>query len=188
MYRLRGTEGSNPSLSARKNKMKLLIYAFEPFGQNAENISQQVLKQLRGRKNVMKMTLPVKFNITFIINAVESTKLNIILGLGQYPRGKKIRIERLAKNQQKSKGHLQTSITKNGPAKAVVTLKLQPDTNSWVSYNAGRYVCNYSIYVLLTNTITNNIPLAFLHIPKQIDVIKATDMVEHKIDEILAVV
>ena len=181
-------ESSRPECSAKKNQMKLLVYAFEPFGQNAENISQQVLKRLRGRKNVMRMTLPVKFNSTFIIDAIENTKPYIILGLGQYPRGKKIRIERLAKNQQKSKGHLQTSITENGSAKAVVTLKLQPDTNSWVSYNAGRYVCNYSIYVLLTNAITKNIPLAFLHIPKKVDVIKATDMVEHKIDEILAIV
>jgi pyrrolidone-carboxylate peptidase len=165
--------------------MKLLVYAFEPFGQNAENISQQVLKRLRVRKNVMKMSLPVKFNSSIIIDAVEDAKPNIILGLGQYPRGKKFRIERLAKNRRKSKGHLQTSITENGAAKAVVTLKLQPDVNSRISYNAGRYVCNYSIYVLLTNTITKDIPLAFLHIPKKVDVNKATEMVEHKIDEIL---
>ena len=182
------TEGSNPSLSARKNQMKLLVYAFEPFGQDAENISQQVLKRLRSRKNVMKMTLPVEFNSTYIIDAIENIKPGIILGLGQYPRGNKIRIERLAKNQQKSKGHLQTSITKNGPAKAFVTLELQPDINSRLSYNAGRYVCNYSIYVLLTNATTKDIPLAFLHIPKKVDVNKATEMVEHKIDEILAVV
>ncbi len=181
-------EGSNPSPSARKYQMKLLVYAFEPFGQNTKNISQQVLKQLRGRKNVKKIILPVKFNSTFVIKAIENIKPNIILGLGQYPRGKKIRIERLAKNQQKSKGHLQTSIKKNGPAKAAVTLKLQPDINSWVSYNAGRYVCNYSIYVLLTNAITKDIPFAFLHISKKVDVNKATDILEHKIDEILAVV
>jgi pyrrolidone-carboxylate peptidase len=165
--------------------MKLLVYAFEPFGRNKQNISQQVLKKLRRRKNVRKVTLPVEFNNSIFVGAVQGTKPSVILGLGQYPRGKKIRIERRGKNQQKTKTQLQRTITKDGQSTAIVTLKLYPDNTSWVSYNAGRSVCNYSIYVLLTDVITKDIPFAFLHIPKNMDIVKATKFVENKIDEIL---
>jgi pyrrolidone-carboxylate peptidase len=166
--------------------MKLLVYAFEPYGRNKQNISQQVLSKLRKREGVRKINLPVKFDSSVLLDAVRKTKPDAILGLGQYPRGKKIRIERLAKNQKKSKTQPLSTITSNVRPTVAVTLKLAPNNNAWISYNAGRYVCNYSIYVLLTNTATKDIPLGFLHIPKNTKLSKATKFVEGIIEEIYA--
>lgn len=164
--------------------MKLLIYGFEPYGKNTRNISQLVLNNLRKRQSINKIVLPVVFKSSELLNAVKELKPTVILGLGQYPRGHKIRIERLAKNQRKIKNQSKSIISKSNPSKVLVTLKLKADSNSWVSYDARSYVCNFSMYILLTDKLTKNIPFAFLHIPKKMDVATATQFVENKIKEI----
>src|SRR3989344_5604692 len=61
----------------------------------------------------------------------------------------------------------------------------KPDDNSLVSHDAGRYFCNYSMYILLTNPKTKDIPFAFLHIPKNFDLKEAVEFVENKVEKIL---
>jgi pyroglutamyl-peptidase len=165
--------------------MKLLIYAFEPFGRNEQNISHWVLNRLNKRKGLGKIVLPVEFNDSIFIKMVQAYRPDAILGLGQYPRGKKVRIERLASNERKTKGKAPSKIMSEGPHNAKTTLRLKSDSSSWISYNAGRFVCNYSMYVLLTNPVSQSIPLAFLHIPKNSDITQAVRFVESKIDEII---
>jgi pyrrolidone-carboxylate peptidase len=163
----------------------LLIYAFKPFAGNKQNISQETLKKLHARDAVKKVALPVNFRSSVFLDTVEKVQPDAILGLGQYPRGGKIRIERRAKNWQGSKAQPVRNITKDRESIAFATLKLQPDTSSRLSYDAGNFVCNYSMYVLLTNPATRDIPFAFVHIPKMFALSKAVKFVEDKVDKIL---
>ena len=165
--------------------MKILVYGFEPFGENRQNVSQEVLLGLAARPNLIKVVLPVTFDSAPLINAIRGFKPDIILGLGQYPSGNQIRIEKLAKNQKGSTKFPAEPITVNGPRTVEVTLKLKPDSQARVSDNAGRYVCNFSMYEALTNPETRQIPFGFLHIPKGFDVNQATDFVDKQITELV---
>ena len=177
-------EGSNPSLSA--TYMRLLIYGFEPFGKSTSNISQEVINSLPIRDDIAKTILQVNFKSSVITDVVRESNPDYILGLGQYSSSEKIRIERLARNEWASKSEPSRYIVKDGPKSATVTLELKSNGNSLVSHNAGRYFCNYSMYILLTNPKTKGIPFAFLHIPKSFDLDSAISFVETIIEEILA--
>lgn len=166
--------------------MKLLIYGFEPFGQNRTNISQEVVNRLPDRQDVVKVILPVRFNDSVIFGIVKKSRPDYILGLGQYPSGEKIRIEKLAKNEWATKSKPSRNIVYGGPGSAAVTLNLESNDYSFVSHDAGRYCCNYSMYILLTNPKTKDIPFAFLHIPKSFNLEQAVSFAETKIEEILA--
>ena len=166
--------------------MKLLLYGFESFGQHVTNISQEIVDRVAVRPDVVKLVLPVRFNDASILDFVRRIKPDYILGLGQYPEGNNIRIEKQAKNEWASKSKPSRLLIKDGPKTVVVTLGLKSDTNSVVSNDAGRYFCNYSMYLLLTNPETKNIPFAFVHIPKSFNLELAVGFVEAKIDEILA--
>lgn len=166
--------------------MKLLIYGFESFGKDSTNISQDVVDRLPNQRGIVKAILPVRFNDSIIFDIVKKTNPDHILGLGQYPSGNKIRIERLAKNEWASKSKLSRNIVKGGSQLATATLDLEPNDDSCISHDAGRYFCNYSMYILLTNPKTQDIPFAFLHIPRKFDLDLAVRFVESKIQEILA--
>lgn len=117
---------------------------------------------------------------------IKNTSPDLVIGLGQYPRGHKIRIERRALNLWKvRKQDRPQTILKNRPAKLKVNLKLKKDNNSWLSYNGGQYVCNFSMYVIL-NFLRDNkkTKYGFIHIPKNYDVTKATKFVIKKLKEI----
>ena len=165
--------------------MKLLIYGFESFGQDSTNVSQEVVNRLPIRQNMAKMILPVRFNASIILSNVKEYKPDYILGLGQYPDGDKIRIEKLAVNEWASGTNPSRTIVDGGPESATVMLDLEPDDNSLVSHDAGRYFCNYSMYILLTNPKTKDIPFAFLHIPKNFDLKESVEFVENKVEKIL---
>lgn len=62
---------------------------------------------------------------------------------------------------------------------------LKKDTNSWLSYNAGTYVCNFSMYIISDLLQNSGVKYAFLHIPKQFDVDTAVHFVEAKIKEMV---
>ncbi len=166
--------------------MKLLIYGFGSFGRNNTNISQQIIETLPDSANITKVVLPVGFGSKILLDEISVSKPDFILGLGQYPRGTKIRIEKVAHNEfSASKTRLPKPITKNGLESVEVTLDIEPNNNSFVSHDAGRYFCNYSMYLLLTNSATKDIPFAFLHIPKKIDLDLATKFIGDTIKQIL---
>lgn len=89
-------------------------------------------------------------------------------------RGKKIRIERKAKNIRKIKKDEKLRIIDKGSKEMFVNIKIKDDKNSRISYNAGWYLCNFSMFVILKN-IKKKQKYAFFHIPKDYDVKKATN-------------
>ncbi len=153
---------------------KILIYGFRPYLKYKQNISELIIKNL-SKKNYLKTKIfPVTYQKNIYLKPFKED-FSIILGIGQHPRSKKIRIERKAFNPKNKKSFLFTS------------LRLKTDKTSYYSYHAGFYVCNFTMYLYLSNIKTKNIPFAFIHIPKKYSIPKAINFVENKLNEVKAI-
>ena len=157
-----------------------LVYAFESWGKNNANISEQVLKRLG--LPVDKQILKIRFDFQVFRNIVNQNYSQII-GLGQYPSGKTIRIEQVAQNTYgtRSKGYHPID---EGPNQITTDLKLIPTNNSTLTSDAGRFVCNYSMYSILRMK-SDSQRFAFIHIPKGINVKDATNYVEELLKQVV---
>ncbi len=165
--------------------MKILVFGFKPYQDYKENITEKIVKRLKTRKNLQKVVLPVKFDKKIFIKAIEEYKPDVILGLGQHPKATKIRIERRAINlKQSDKKEKPKKIEEKGSRYRLVNLKLKEDKSAQVCYDAGKYVCNYCMYIVSDLANKNDIKFAFLHIPKDYNIAKATKFVKAKIDKI----
>jgi len=69
---------------------------------NSTNISQQVVETIHDREGLVPHIFPTRFNQAQFINLVDRVNPDLIIGLGQYPRGKKLRIETIAHNHYSS--------------------------------------------------------------------------------------
>ena len=165
--------------------MRILVYGFEPYLSYKENVTKKVLRKLRIGKNLIKIVFPVYFHKQIFLNKIRRVNPDIIVGLGQYSRGHKIRIERKAINLKRSgqKEKLKV-IAQNKPHHYFLKMKLNKDANSWISYNSGDYVCNFSMYVISDYIRKRKTKYAFIHIPKDYSINKATRFVEAKLREI----
>lgn len=164
--------------------MKILVYGFKPYKHWKENITEKILRKIKPRKNLKKVIFPVEFERKVFLDRIKRYKPDIILGLGQCSRGKKIRIERKAVNLKKhNKKEKAKIISRNKPKYLFTSLKLKKDKGSRISYNAGQYVCNFSIYVI-SDFSKNKIGFAFLHIPSDYNLNKAVRFVESKINRL----
>lgn len=161
--------------------MKILLYGFKPYGKYRTNISEEIIKKIPPRKNLKKLIFPVVFEKNIYLKAVEDFTPDLILGLGQYPRGKKMRIERKAINLKGTKIKGYQVIEENGPKLRLVNWKLKKERNLWFSYNAGKFVCNFSMYVFSELARKNKAKFAFLHVPKDFKIDLAVKLVEDKI-------
>lgn len=167
--------------------MKILAFGFKPYLGHKKNITEEIVKNLRNRKNLSKFVFPVEFNRKMFVGIISRYKPDAILGLGMHPSAKKIRIERRAVNlKQASKKEKARKIAKNKPRYRLVNLKLKSDKNSRITYNAGKYACNYCMYIISELVGAKDIKFAFLHIPKDYNVHKAVRFIESKIDEIIS--
>ncbi len=149
--------------------MKILIYGFKPYNGYQTNISEQVVKGVRNKKNLRKVIFPVEFSRRNFVNQVKKIRPDIIIGLGQALKGRKLKIERRTINLKKGNSKKSSiAISKKGSRYLFVSLKLKKSSYSRISYNAGEYVCNYSMYVILDflRKYHKSIKFAFIHIPK----------------------
>ncbi len=165
--------------------MKILIYGFKPYKKWKENIAEKIISKVRKRENLEKLIFPVKFKKEIFLEKIKKSKPDIILGLGQAPRSRKIRIEKRAVNLKKyNKKEKPKIIFRNKPKYLFVNLKLKKDNSSRISYDAGKYVCNFSMYVISDYCKNKNIKFTFIHIPKNYNLNKATKFIESKINEV----
>lgn len=150
---------------------KVLLYAFTSFGKYNKNISAEVLRGILDNENLKKVVLGVKFDVKAILNKldIDGFKPDVIIGMGQYPKGDKIRIETLAKNIKRSKSIEASEIIPGAPETLSTTLGIEPNEISEITTNAGTYVCNFSMYVILNKLQDTDTKFAFLHIPKDLD-------------------
>lgn len=154
---------------------RVLIQAFEPFGAYRRNITMAIAAALPLQADWRVRVLPVRFDEAVFREPLESLKPRWILGLGQCPRGERLRIERRAFNQMRDRTQgLEAVIDPAGPAQIAPNWRLSP--NHWVrnSYDAGRYVCNYSMYFYSRLAAEYGYQYAFVHIPRDFPLQRAT--------------
>ncbi|MGV8161810.1 MAG: hypothetical protein ACP5N2_00580 [Candidatus Nanoarchaeia archaeon] len=166
--------------------MKLLLYGFGPYLSHKDNVTMHVLKKLKVEKNIIckKVIFDVKYDKKMFLSEIKKFNPDVIIGLGQCARGKKIRIERRAVNIKGTKQKVK-SIYKNKPRFIFASIKLKMNKISRLVYNkSDGYVCNYSMYAILDYCSGLEIKYAFIHIPKKFDVASATKFLNQKINEL----
>lgn len=161
-------------------KKKILVYAFSAWGKNNRNLSETVLQELKLplEKHLFKVRFDQKPFLDLLNNDISH-----IIGLGQYPTGKYIRIEQVAHNIYGTKQKGYQSINE-GPICLTVDLKLKPTSKSHLTYNAGKFVCNFSMYTILYHKHSHQ-KFAFLHIPKKLEDSQAVSCVAEIIQQIV---
>ncbi len=167
--------------------MRLLIYGFGPYRQFKHNVTEKILRRFPRRAGLKKIVFPVRFHKSQFINAIKEHKPDVILGLGQCSRGRSLRIERQAVNKRRNeKSEKPRPILPGGPSRLKTNLKLT--LRGRYSNNAGEYVCNYSMYLMLDFINRRHLPIfyGFIHIPHRYDYKKALRLLANAIGKIEA--
>jgi pyroglutamyl-peptidase len=165
--------------------MRLLIYGFGPYRQFRDNITEKIIQKFSARKGLKKIVFPVRFHKGQFVNAVKKHKPDVILGLGQCSYGKRLRIESQAKNRRRNGPKEKARpITAGGPQRFATNLKLALTGES--SDNAGEYVCNYSMYVMLHFIKRHRLPIryGFIHIPYRYDYKRAVRLLAQAVGKL----
>lgn len=147
-----------------------------------KNVSEEIIKKIKPRKGLRKFIFDVKSEKRQFKKALKY-KPDIIFGLGMSGRGKKIRIERKARNIRKAKKDEKLRVIDKRGKDIFVNIKIKYDKNSRISYDAGWYICNFSMYIIL-KSMKKNQKYAFFHIPKDYDLKKAVKFFSKIIDKI----
>ena len=146
---------------------KVFIYGFEPFRDYSSNCTQAIIDNLPLSVDYQALVLPVRFEKDIFLEPIKRYQPDYILGLGQYPWGGKIRIERRAFNwQRESRRELGEAIDPLLEQTRNVNWKISPNSRSRVTYDAGRYVCNFSSWTCLDWALREGRKSAFLHVPR----------------------
>lgn len=133
---------------------RILIYGFGPYQQYTSNITEILLRSMKLPRNVFKEVFEVRFSRHMFETIFETVQPDVILGLGQHPRARKLRIERRTHKR-------------DHPAQTrFVNLSLPHTSETTVTYDAGNYVCNYSMWVSMAWCLQNDARYGFLHVPK----------------------
>lgn len=169
--------------------MRILVYGFGGYRSFKENVTGKIIRWLPRRRQLAKIIFPVRFHRRQFIDAVRKHDPEVILGLGQCSRGRRLRIERRAINRRRNESHHKAKpIVRGGPRQLSTNLKLNIGSAARISRNAGDYVCNYSMYVILDYLKRRRVPVrfGFVHIPHDFDPGRASRILAKAIDGIEA--
>jgi pyroglutamyl-peptidase len=147
---------------------RLLVYGFGPYRNFRDNVTASIVRVLPKQRSVKTIVFPVRFHKAQFIGVVKRFKPDVILGLGQCSKGRLLRIETRAVNHRRSNKKVRaTAIVPGGAGKLFTTLRLGKMSGARMSRNAGDYVCNYSMYVILDYVKTRRLPIrfGFVHVP-----------------------
>jgi pyroglutamyl-peptidase len=162
--------------------MRILLYGFGPYRQFKDNVTERILRKIPKRRGVTKIVFPVKFNRSQFIGAVTQYNPEWIIGLGQCSRGRRLRIETRAVNRRRSRQKERARpIVPRGAPNLFTNLRLELGRQARRSQNAGDYVCNFSIYVILESLRRRQLAIryGFIHIPHDYHPEKAARLVDH---------
>jgi pyroglutamyl-peptidase len=149
--------------------MKILITAFEPFGEDTINPAREAIKQLKDKisdADIIKLTVPTVFRkaIETVYKVMSSEQPDVVLCIGQAGGRCELTPERIAINVDDARikdndGNqpLDQPIFTDGPAayfsnlpvKAMVKYILDGGIPSSLSNTAGTFVCNHLMYGVL---------------------------------------
>ncbi len=166
--------------------MRVLIYGFGSYRDFPDNITETIIKALPSHPNVKTVVFPVRFDKRQFIEVLKRHQPDVVIGLGQCTRNR-AEIESRATNRQRAgkKGSVKP-IQRSGAKFLPTTLEIKLGPQVGRSVNAGDYVCNYSMYVMLDYIRRNagEVKLTFLHIPHDADPRKATTLVTRAIKKL----
>ena len=180
----------HPTIASFESMNKrILVYGFGPYGPFSDNITARILKTLPRQSGLTKRVFPVRFHRQQFINALMRAKPDIVLGLGQSSR-RRIEIESRGVNHRRANRSAKRRAIFAAEAKQLATtFKIKAGRWARTSRNAGDYVCNYSIYVLLREIKQRKLTvrLAFVHIPHDYDRRKARKFIRQVLRQCEAV-
>ena len=166
--------------------MRLVVYGFGPYLEFRDNITKKIIKKLRARTGLKKVIFPVRFQRKQFIQAIQKYKPDVVLGLGQCSKGRTLKIELRAVNRRRGPRQRRAAPIESQGVRAIpTTLRFTRCPGTSPSRDAGRYVCNFSMYVMLSRIRTKKIParLGFVHIPWNYDVNRAVRIVERLLNQ-----
>lgn len=156
--------------------MRILIYGFGPYLGYRHNVTQKIIRQFPRQRGIKKLVFPVVFHRGQFIRALREIKPDLILGLGQCSGGRVLRIEQRAVNRKrKNRNAKPFPILRSGRRNMMTTLPLNLGKVARRSADAGEYVCNFSMYVILDYLQRHQLKTryGFIHVPHNYDVSKA---------------
>lgn len=159
--------------------MRVLLYGFGPYRQFRDNITARIVKSLPRTSNLTTEIFAVRFQRRQFLAALDRHKPDVIIGLGQSSR-ETIHLETRARNRRRANKAAESKPIFRGRPKALpTTLNIRADRSVRRSNDAGDYVCNYSMYVLLDAIARQHrkVQLGFLHIPHNWDLAKAVRLI-----------
>jgi len=160
---------------------RILLYGFgRPYRQFRHNITATIIKTLPPQRGLKKWVFPVRFHRRQFVEAIERFQPDIVIGLGQSSR-QRIEVESQAANCRRARaGGPVKDISSSGAARLQTTLELKLGREGKTSMNAGDYVCNFSMYVMLDHIRREGLDIAFgfIHIPHEYDEKKALRLVQ----------
>ena len=162
----------------------ILITAFEPFGGESINPSQQILSKLPNEVNgysIKKILLPVNFIKAPCVAIKEYDKVSpmAVIMLGQAGGRSGISIETTGKNLMNARipdvsGYMPQNekIVSGGedfiistlPNDRIINKLSEKEIPALISSDAGGYVCNSLLYTMLYYN-KGNVPTGFIHVP-----------------------
>ena len=167
--------------------MRVLVYGFGPYKGFPDNITEKIIGMLPSQPNVKTVVFQVRFHKRQFIDVLKRHQPDFVIGLGQCTRNR-AEIESRATNCKRSdKRSPVKPIQRAGAEFLPATLEMRLGSQVGRSDNAGDYVCNYSMYVMLDYIRRNakEVKLAFLHIPHDAEPRKGTALVTRAIKKLL---
>ncbi len=165
--------------------MRVLVYGFGPYRHFRDNITARLIRAVPPRPGLTTAVFPVRFQRRQFVAVLNRHDPDLVLGLGQSSR-KHLVVESRALNRRRARqSERSRRISFNGPAWLPTTLNIR--AGRWVgrSRNAGDYVCNYSMYVLLEEIARKRraVRLGFIHIPYNYDFEKAFRLLQRVLQQ-----
>lgn len=133
---------------------KVFLYGFGPYQSFRDNVTEKTIRALPRIAGVQRRVFEVKFDRAMFERALARAKPDIVIGLGQHPRARKLRLE-------------QRCHPRGNPRTArFVSLRLPRTADTTVTYDAGDYVCNFSMWVAGGWCRQSGARFAFIHVPR----------------------
>ncbi len=164
--------------------MRVLIYGFGPYRQFNDNITEKIVRAFPKQRGLKKIVFPVRFHKGQFIAAVKDSRPDVVLGLGQCSRGALLRQERRAVNRRRnSRDDKPICIVAAGSSKLFTNLELNLARHAKFSQDAGNYVCNFSMYVMLDYIKRRELPIryGFVHVPRHYNAKRALRILQRAI-------
>ena len=164
---------------------KMLITGFDPFGGETVNPAWEAVKRLPdtvGAWTLAKMEIPTVFGLAAqkVLEAAQSVQPDVILCIGQAGGRKAITPEMVGINLRHARitdnaGNQPQDepVAQDGPAAYFATVPVRAMTaaieaaglEAAVSYSAGTFVCNDTLYTLLHRYNGTEVRAGFVHVP-----------------------